>query len=256
MFEIGNSLREARLRQKLDFPELEQAVKVRAKYLRALEEEEFDILPASTYVKGFLRAYADYLGLDGQLYVDEYNSRFVADDEHHSRQIRTRRSSVQPRRHRRLEGRILAFVLTGIAAAAALVFVAFRFGGTSPDPTQVANVGGGQRAVSTPLPRVPVVRRQAGGAAGKPAARLARVVATALHGNTWLEVHAESATGRLLFQGTLERGKSVPLAAKRIWINVAVPENLRLRLNGRLVPIAQTASPQVLVVSPRGVARA
>src|SRR3954469_6545363 len=158
MFEVGNSLREARLRQKLDFPELEQAVKVRAKYLRALEEEQFDILPAATYIKGFLRAYADYLGLDGQLYVDEYNSRFVVDDEHHLRQIRTRRSSVPPRRHRRLEGRILAFVLTGIAAAAALVFVAFRFGGTSPDPTRVANVGGGPSAVSTPLPRVPVVR--------------------------------------------------------------------------------------------------
>src|SRR5438105_15907715 len=100
MFEIGNSLREARLRQKLDFPEIEQAVKVRAKYLRALEEEEFDILPASTYVKGFLRAYADFLGLDGQLYVDEYNSRFVANDEHFTHPLRTRRSNVPPHRHR------------------------------------------------------------------------------------------------------------------------------------------------------------
>src|SRR4051812_38533638 len=175
MFEIGNSLREARLRQKLDFPELEQAVKIRAKYLKALEEEEFDILPASTYVKGFLRAYADSLGLDGQLYVDEYNSRFVSDDEHHSRQISTRRSSVAPRRHRRLEGRILAFVLTGIATAAALVFVAFRFGGTSPDPTRVANVGGARPAVSHPLQRVPVAGRRT---VAKPAGKLARVVAT------------------------------------------------------------------------------
>src|SRR5216110_3638934 len=81
MFEIGSSLREARLRQGLDFPELEQATKIRGKYLHALEEEQFDVLPAQTYVKGFLRSYADYLGLDGQLYVDEYNSRFVIDDE-------------------------------------------------------------------------------------------------------------------------------------------------------------------------------
>ena len=35
------------------------------------------MLPAQTYVKGFLRSYADYLGLDGQLYVDEFNSRYV-----------------------------------------------------------------------------------------------------------------------------------------------------------------------------------
>ena len=55
MFEIGNSLREARFRQQLEFGELEQATKIRARYLRALEEESFDTLPAQTYVKGFLR---------------------------------------------------------------------------------------------------------------------------------------------------------------------------------------------------------
>jgi cytoskeleton protein RodZ len=81
MFEIGNSLREARLRQGLDFPEIEQATKIRPKYLRALEDEQFDILPGQTYVKGFLRSYAEYLGLDGQLYVDEYNSRYIHVDE-------------------------------------------------------------------------------------------------------------------------------------------------------------------------------
>ena len=85
MFEIGNSLREARFRQQLEFGELEQATKIRARYLRALEEESFDTLPAQTYVKGFLRTYADYLGLDGQLYVDEYNSRFGAGEEEYAR---------------------------------------------------------------------------------------------------------------------------------------------------------------------------
>ena len=81
MFEIGNSLREARTRKGLDFPELEQGTKIRAKYLRALEDEAFETLPSATYVKGFLRTYADYLGLDGQLYVDEYNVRYGSGDE-------------------------------------------------------------------------------------------------------------------------------------------------------------------------------
>ena len=81
MFEIGSSLKEARLRQGVDLNEAEAATKVRAKYLRALEDERFEILPAQTYVKGFLRAYADYLGLDGQLYVDEFNSRYVPGDD-------------------------------------------------------------------------------------------------------------------------------------------------------------------------------
>src|SRR5919201_1815547 len=81
MFEIGNSLREARLRRHVDFAQAELATKIRGKYLRALEDEQFDVLPAQTYVKGFLRTYAEYLGLDGQLYVDEYNSRFVVGEE-------------------------------------------------------------------------------------------------------------------------------------------------------------------------------
>src|SRR5919112_3910724 len=81
VFEIGNSLREARLRQHLDFAELEQATKIRGKYLRALEEEQFEQLPSQTYVKGFLRTYAEYLGLDGQLYVDEFNTRYVVGED-------------------------------------------------------------------------------------------------------------------------------------------------------------------------------
>ena len=90
----------------IDFAQAELATKVRGKYLRALEEEQFDVLPAQTYVKGFLRTYAEYLGLDGQLYVDEYNSRFVgAADDH---EPRARRSAARPqRRHRRIETNVV-----------------------------------------------------------------------------------------------------------------------------------------------------
>ena len=53
------------------------ATKVRAKYLRYLEEERFEQLPGHAYTKGFLQVYADALGLDGRLYVEEYNLRYV-----------------------------------------------------------------------------------------------------------------------------------------------------------------------------------
>lgn len=72
---IGETLREARLRQQIDIAEVEQATKIRAKYLRALEGEEFDRLPGSTFVRTFLRTYAEYLGLDPQLLVEEYRAR-------------------------------------------------------------------------------------------------------------------------------------------------------------------------------------
>ncbi len=68
-------MREARLRQKIDIAEVETATKIRAKYLRALENEEFDRLPGSTYVRTFLRTYAEFLGLDPHLLVEEYRIR-------------------------------------------------------------------------------------------------------------------------------------------------------------------------------------
>jgi cytoskeleton protein RodZ len=72
---IGDRLREARMRQKIDIAEVETATKIRAKYLRALENEEFGLLPGSTFVKSFLRTYAEYLGLDPHLLVEEYRAQ-------------------------------------------------------------------------------------------------------------------------------------------------------------------------------------
>src|SRR5215470_1162885 len=117
MFDLGNSLREARVRQGLDFPQAELATKIRAKYLRALEEEQFDALPAETYVKGFLRTYADFLGLDGQLYVDEYDSRFVADrfDDAPARHAQRRSRDLS------FERRAIVLALVGVGVLAALV---------------------------------------------------------------------------------------------------------------------------------------
>ena len=64
---IGDSLRESRMRQKIDITDVEVATKIRAKYLRALENEEWDLMPGPTFVRTFLRTYAQYLGLDAHL---------------------------------------------------------------------------------------------------------------------------------------------------------------------------------------------
>jgi cytoskeleton protein RodZ len=72
MPEIGETLREARMRAKIDVSEVEAATKIRAKYLRALENEEWGLLPGATFVRSFLRTYADYLGLDSKLLVEEF----------------------------------------------------------------------------------------------------------------------------------------------------------------------------------------
>src|SRR5882762_1360659 len=72
MPEIGETLRDARMRARLDVSEIEAKTKIRAKYLRALENEEWSLLPGPTFVKSFLRTYAQALGLDAKALVEEY----------------------------------------------------------------------------------------------------------------------------------------------------------------------------------------
>jgi len=60
------------MRERIDVSEIEAQTKIRAKYLRALENEEWGLLPGPTFVKSFLRTYATALGLDGKALVEEY----------------------------------------------------------------------------------------------------------------------------------------------------------------------------------------
>jgi len=234
VFEIGNSLREARLRQSLDFPEIEQGTKIRGKYLRALEDEQFDLLPAQTYVKGFLRSYAEYLGLDGQLYVDEYNSRFVVGEE--EPQSRPRRSAP-PSRGVQVQSRVVLLTLLGIVSVTALVIVAWTRG----EPQTVTPVGlGTTKPVTHQTPVVPA------------AARSVRLLVKASRGSCWLQVHKTSATGPILFQGTLDQGQKQLFTARKLWITLDRPENLVTILNGRTrrLPVGGV---KTLIVTPRGI---
>jgi cytoskeleton protein RodZ len=247
VFEIGNSLREARLRQALDFPELEQATKIRGKYLRALEQEEFEQLPGPTYVKGFLRSYAEYLGLDGQLYVDEYNSRFLVGEE--EAPFRPRRSGARHPEHRRIESNVVLLALGGIALLTLLVFAAWKFGG-SDEKQAIPNPRAGAPKHKKAAPARKPHRRHA----ARPAK--AHLLLTATGGGCWLEVHKGSANGKLVYAGTLQPGsRPLDFTAKRLWIIAGAPHNLTVKLNGRLSSFPG-GDPSIVLVSPKGIKRA
>ncbi len=229
MFEIGNSLREARLRKELDFPELEQGTKIRAKYLRALEDEAFEALPSPTYVKGFLRSYAEYLGLDGQLYVDEYNVRYGSGDEVLERRVRSspapRPRPRQRRRRRRLESNVVWFTLIGIAVVTALVIAAWRFGGSGHEKLPLSS------------PAKVHVHARTGG-----------LLVRAVKGDTLLIVRTGSDSGKQVYQGTLIKGTLQRFGTKKgLWVYLGSPENVRLKLNGRVV-IVGGGRPRSLIV--------
>jgi Helix-turn-helix domain len=231
LFEIGSSLREARMRQGLDFPQIEAATKIRGKYLRALEDEQFSQLPAQTYVKGFLRTYAEYLGLDGQLYVDEFNSRYVVGEDEPP--IRARRT-VRTRQRRRLQSSVLVAALAGIALVTALVIAAWK-SGSNEQPL----VGLGQTTQKKTTHR---------GRLNGPAS-----ITLIAKRDVLLTVRNHAPTGKVLFNDTLPAGEAKHYTTKRLWLQVGTPENLRVTVNteGVRVPVG---GPGVFYVTARGLA--
>lgn len=73
--EIGKLLREAREKKNLSLAEVEQITHIRQRYLQALEEEDFQILPGQVYAIGFIRTYARVLGLDPAPLIEAFKAR-------------------------------------------------------------------------------------------------------------------------------------------------------------------------------------
>jgi hypothetical protein len=244
VFEIGNSLREARLRQGLEIPRIEAETKIRGKYLRALEEEQFEVLPGDTYVKGFLRTYADYLGLDGQLYLDEFNSRFAASEE-----LPFAQSTTPKKRRRRVESNLVVVALAAIVAVTVLVVVGLSglgsdSGGETPHPATTP----GPTTTAEPGPTTTAAQE----AVGEPAPR-ARLVLTAARGDSYVQVRAGGVNGKLLWEGTLEQGQTQRFTRyARLWLDLDDPQNLNAKVNNRRLENFPT-QPAVVLVTAKGV---
>jgi len=186
------------------------------------------VLPAETYVKGFLRTYAEYLGLDGQLYVDEYNSRFVIGEE--QSEARARRSAARPqRRNRRIETNVVLVALAAIAILTVIVISAWKASGGKP-PT-------------TDKPAAPVTHT------GAPAPLL---TVTPLRGSTHLTARVGNARGNVAYDGTIEKGDdAISIRGRRLWMQIDSPENLRIQVRGKLVHVPG-GKPKVIIVTPTG----
>jgi cytoskeleton protein RodZ len=223
VFEIGNSLREARERQGLGYPEIELATKIRGKYIRALEEEDFTSIPGDAYIRGFLRTYADYLGLDGDVYVDEYASRFITSwrDELPPRPERRRIRT----RGRPFERRALLLVLAGIAGVTALVFAAWRLPGSS-----------------THMPGVGTKQKQ-----HRPTAPARQLVLRGVRNGTYVEVRRNKASGKVAFQGTVGPRQTDSFPGDRFYLLVRTPAGLHITLDGRAVALPGRHNLRVLV---------
>ena len=230
MFEIGGSLREARLKRGLTPADVQKAIRIRDRYLQALEEERWEVLPGDAYVKGFLRTYADYLGLDGNLYVDEYNNRFAHNEE----------LSFVPERFagsgRRLggSGLLRPVVAIGVIVAIVAAVAAWRLSGSSGNNTQ------GTPPVSTPSTTATTPTKPKKTKKHKHHVKVAlptRAVLVASRGDCWLWIRSGGANGPTVYEATLTQGKTLPVDLKKgpVWIDMGDPPSLDVRLGGKLV---------------------
>ncbi len=258
MFEIGPALREARERKGLSFPQVEEGTKIRARYIRALEEEAFGILPGATYTKGFLRAYADYLGLDGHLFIDEFNSRFHDPRGEEDRAIYSKPNS-RPRVRKRRDTNIVLIVLAAIVAVASMVFLGFSSNQSNvplPPPPQSSSGTGGATSTTTSPSGSTTAAKHHTSSARYP------IVLSAPGGSSWLTAHLGSATGPAaisttgsdLSQYLIAQGQAVTISAKGpVVISLGAPGSVTITIAGH----AQQLPPGTrFAITRRGIKRA
>jgi hypothetical protein len=245
MTEIGATLREARLRAGADITDVELATKIRAKYLRALENEEWDLLPGPTFAKSFLRTYAEHLGLDGRLLVEEYRRRRERPDAGELPPLRpTRSERDHPRRQAPISPRTGAIGLLVLAVIAAF-YALGSWGNSSPSSDRTASTRSGPRA------RTHRPRRQRHAAA--PHRRAGRSVRLQIVPTGAVYVCLLDGAGRRLIPGTtlLPGRPSRAFTRPKLLLGLGNSQ-AKLRINGRTLAVPVRAVPLGYLITPRG----
>ena len=237
---IGETLREARMRQRLDIADVETKTKIRAKYLRALENEEFSMLPGPTFVKTFMRTYAEALGLDPHVLVEEYRANYEGGEEPET--LTPLGPPGSPRERRRVGGgrRIAPVVVVGmglLAVVVALLVVGLLSGddggqGESKQPSETTET----------QPSGPRTERE------RPPPRPRRVVLRiAPVTETYVCVDTGPGT-QTRFEGIIDAPRT--FRGRRLRVNLG-NTSVEMRRNGRPFDIEPTTEPVGFAFTPR-----
>ena len=240
MLEIGSSLAEARRRRRLELAEVEQATRIRIRHLQALEQERFELLPPDPYRRSFLCEYATFLGLDGDLYAQEYDLRFRVPQLQPPAPLEPAFAPAgRPRRRRLLL--IAALILVVLVGVAAWQLVRRSGSETASTPAAPATPAQTHPQVSPSVTSRPRTR---------PAAP-ATLLLTAARGSCWLWIRVGSSSGQTIYEQTLQSGQSARFGLRRpLWIRLGAPWNLAATLGRR--PLSLPAQTGDVLVSARG----
>jgi cytoskeleton protein RodZ len=237
MPEIGETLREARMRRRIDMAEVEASTKIRAKYLRALESEEWDLLPGPTFVKSFLRTYAQYLELDARLLVEEYKQRFERPPGAELTPFSTNLGGQRRRRRPRASIGPGVVLVVGVIGLLAALYLLGSWGDDDPETTAPGTTG--ERPAATATPSASEEGEADGETARRPRDVRLRIVAT---GEVY--VCLEDARGRpVVDKETLAAGDRTRTFRSRRFRVTFGTANARMRVNGRTYAVAESRDP-------------
>jgi cytoskeleton protein RodZ len=228
--DIGSTLREARIRARVDITEVEAATKIRAKYLRALENEEWDLLPGPVYTRSFLRTYGDYLGLDSRMLTEQFKQRFERPAEHDLRPV-----SPLARDRRARPSRIPPWAPI-VLVVVVLVAVLWAVGSTTSSNESAPPVHSSHH--KTPAHHhhhhvtIPAT-------ASKPRKVFLHMVPT----GTVYVCLVNAAGIKLINQQTYAVGQTIPVEHGRRVLLTLGNNSIDLKANGRTIPVAPSANP-------------
>ena len=233
MADIGTTLREARIRARIDMSEVEARTKIRAKYLRAIENEEWDLLPGPVYVKSFLRTYGDFLGLDSRTLVDEYKRQYERPSDSELRPI----STLSRERERAARGpRIPPWVLVGVVLVG--IVVALYFVGSANNNNSSSNSPNTPNTTAAQQPHKRAKhhkKAQHNAAPPKPKTVTLQLVPTAT-----VYVCVENGAGTKLIPGqTFAAGETIPTEKAAKLLITLGNSSVQMKVNGKNVQVAQ-----------------
>lgn len=242
---IGPTLREARNRRKVELSEVEAAIKIRVRYLQAIENEEWDALPGGAYTRGFIRTYASYLGLDGDRLAEDYR-RTTQPSGGERVPKRVEPVPTGARRPRpRFRGRV-AIAAVFVLLVAVLIGIGLAGGdGGDEGPAGQAPVsrseGAGARGKAQ-------TQRQATAPQGKPAAVSLRLTATA---EVWVCL-LDAAAEPLIEGQILAAGESAGPFRSRGYELALGNGSVRMTIDSEPTPIEESSSPVGYEIGPGG----
>jgi helix-turn-helix protein len=231
MADIGTTLREARMRARIDITEAETRTKIRAKYLRAIENEEWDLLPGPVYVRSFLRTYGDFLEVDSRALVDEYKRRYEGrPSEHETRPV----SSLRRERERADRGPLLPpWALVGLVLVAVIVALYFVGSSANKKPASTPSVPARRIGRQPHRATAPVTRP-----VSVPKAVTLQLVPT---GRVY--VCLVDGTGKALIPGVIfAPGQTVPTERASKLLLTLGNASVKLKVNGKPMSVAASTS--------------